>query len=169
MPLKCASSTLGFNDPDMLEVGNNGMTLTEYRTHMSLWSIAKAPLLIGCDIRNMSMETLEILTNAEVIAVNQDSLGMQGKKVRVDLVKRTEVWAGPLADGSQAVLAFNRDGSTVRSIVVSFTDLGWKSTSRVRVRDLWLHQDVGEFQGNYNAHDLQPHASQMLKMTLITL
>ncbi len=65
----------------MLEIGNGGMTDAEYRTHFSLWSIAKAPLLIGCDVTNMSTATLSILTNPEVIGVNQDKLGVQGKKI----------------------------------------------------------------------------------------
>ena len=65
----------------VLEVGNGGMTDAEYVTHFSLWAISKAPLVIGCDVRNMSAATLAILTNAEVIAVNQDPLGVQGKKV----------------------------------------------------------------------------------------
>ncbi|CAF1318704.1 unnamed protein product [Rotaria sordida] len=71
----------GWNDPDMLEIGNGGMTDAEYVTHFSLWAISKAPLLIGCDVTNMSAATLSTLNNPEVIAVNQDSLGVQGKKV----------------------------------------------------------------------------------------
>ncbi|XP_010252090.1 PREDICTED: alpha-galactosidase 3 isoform X2 [Nelumbo nucifera] len=71
----------GWNDPDMLEVGNGGMTYQEYRAHFSIWALMKAPLLIGCDVRNMTAETLEILSNKEVIAVNQDPLGVQGRKV----------------------------------------------------------------------------------------
>lgn len=71
----------GWNDPDMLEVGNGGMNTSEYTAHFSLWALAKAPLLIGCDVTKMSQETLTILTNPEVIAVNQDSLGKQGHKV----------------------------------------------------------------------------------------
>ncbi|UJR16142.1 hypothetical protein I4U23_003053 [Adineta vaga] len=158
----------GFNDPDMLEIGNGGMTFNEYRTHMSLWSISKAPLLIGCDVRNISKETLELLTNPEVIAVNQDSLGIQGKKVHIDPYNDTEVWAGPLADGSKAVVAFNRGNDVSRTIVVSFSDLGWKTTSQVKVRDLWAQKDLGEFQGNYTASNIESHGAQMLKMTLIS-
>jgi len=71
----------GWNDPDMLEVGNGGMTSTEYRSHFSLWALAKAPLLIGCDITAMTPEIFDILTAPEVIAVSQDSLGKQGHKV----------------------------------------------------------------------------------------
>ncbi|KAG0466511.1 hypothetical protein HPP92_018091 [Vanilla planifolia] len=73
----------GWNDPDMLEVGNGGMNYSEYRSHFSIWALMKAPLLIGCDVRNMTAATLEILSNKEVIAVNQDLLGVQGRKVSV--------------------------------------------------------------------------------------
>jgi hypothetical protein len=90
----------GWNDPDMLEVGNGGMTLTEYKTHFALWSISKAPLLIGCDITKMTDDIKEILTNPEVIAVNQDSLGQQGHKI-----KRTEV---ELPEGYQPTLRNTR-------------------------------------------------------------
>ena len=76
----------GWNDPDMLEIGNGGMTLTEYKTHFGLWCISKAPLLIGCDIRNMSDGIKKILTNREYIAINQDELGEQGHKI-----KRTQI------------------------------------------------------------------------------
>ena len=72
----------GWNDPDMLEVGNGGMTTEEYKVHFGLWSLCKAPLLIGCDITNMTKETLDILSNPEVIAINQDKLGKQGRKIK---------------------------------------------------------------------------------------
>ncbi|KAL8512334.1 hypothetical protein ACS0TY_018710 [Phlomoides rotata] len=71
----------GWNDPDMLEVGNGGMTYEEYRAHFSIWALMRAPLLVGCDVRNMTPETYEILTNEEAVAVNQDPLGVQGRKV----------------------------------------------------------------------------------------
>ncbi|EMS66521.1 Alpha-galactosidase [Triticum urartu] len=74
----------GWNDPDMLEVGNGGMTNDEYIVHFSIWAISKAPLIIGCDVRHMSQDTYDILANKEVIAVNQDPLGVQGKKVRME-------------------------------------------------------------------------------------
>ena len=80
----------GWNDPDMLEVGNGGMTTTEYRTHFSLWAISKAPLIIGCDIINMSDETFEILSNEEVIAVNQDELGEQAHKIKITNVTKND-------------------------------------------------------------------------------
>src|SRR5450755_2251877 len=95
-----------WNDPDMLEVGNKGMSLTEYRTHFTLWSVLAAPLIAGNDIRSMPPEIKEILTNPEVIAVNQDPLGKQGRRVRKDAT--TEVWSKQMKDGSRAVVLFNR-------------------------------------------------------------
>ena len=80
----------GWNDPDMLEVGNGGMSLTEYKTHFSLWSLVKSPLLIGCDITKMKWSIMEILTNPEVIAVNQDPLGEQGRKIKRTPIERPE-------------------------------------------------------------------------------
>ena len=70
-----------WNDPDMLEIGNGGMTAAEYRTHFALWAISKAPLLIGCDVTRMTEETRTLLTNKEVIALNQDPLGVQGRRI----------------------------------------------------------------------------------------
>jgi Alpha galactosidase A len=82
----------------VLEIGNGGMTDTEYRTHFSLWAISKAPLIIGCDVTNMSPATLSTLTNAEVIAVNQDPLGVQGKKVAFAASRTMNASAGVIID-----------------------------------------------------------------------
>ncbi len=95
-----------WNDPDMLEVGNGGMTSTEYKTHMSLWSLLAAPLLAGNDLQHMSKEILAILTNKEVIAIDQDPAGKQG--TRVSKSGELEVWAKQLSDGSKAIGLFNR-------------------------------------------------------------
>jgi hypothetical protein len=86
-----------FDFSPMLEIGNGGMTDTEYRTHLSLWAISKAPLIIGCDVTKMSAATLSILTNPEVIAVNQDPLSMQGQK---DIDPRRYQWIYNAQDGS---------------------------------------------------------------------
>ncbi|KAM0949845.1 putative alpha-galactosidase [Dioscorea sansibarensis] len=123
----------GWNDPDMLEVGNGGMTTEEYRAHFSLWALVKAPLLIGCDVRSMSSETKEILGNSEVIAVNQDGLGVQGRKVKSN--NGLEVWAGALSGGRVAVVLLNRSGSQA-SITADWSDIGLRS-SKAEVRDLW--------------------------------
>ncbi|CAN1769880.1 unnamed protein product [Linum perenne] len=124
----------GWNDPDMLEVGNGGMTTEEYRSHFSIWALAKAPLLIGCDVRSMSNGTYEILSNTEVIAVNQDKLGVQGKKVKKD--GDLEVWAGPLSRDRVAIVMWNR-GSSKATITVQWSDLELNTSAVVDVRDLW--------------------------------
>ena len=104
-----------WNDPDMLEVGNGGMTNDEYQAHFSLWALIKSPLLIGCDVTKMSPQTAAILTNAEVIALSQDDLGVQGHRVIGNASDPTgqEVWAGPLANGDVAVILFNKATSAV--------------------------------------------------------
>ena len=96
-----------WNDPDMLEVGNGGMTDAEYRSHFSLWAILAAPLIAGNDLRNMRPEIHDILTNKEVIAVDQDALGREGERVAKN--GDLEVWAKQLKDGSRAVMLLNRE------------------------------------------------------------
>jgi alpha-galactosidase len=137
-----------WNDPDMMEIGNGGMTNTEYHSHFSFWALLAAPLIAGNDIRSMSPETKEILTNQEVIAVNQDVLGQQGRQVRKD--GDLEVWSKTLNDGSRAVILFNR-GSAESQIAVKWEEIGYPSHLSAKVRDLWEHKDKGEFTGGYKA------------------
>jgi alpha-galactosidase len=151
----------GWNDPDMLEIGNGGLTYDEQVAHFSLWCLIKSPLLIGGDVRNISTQTLGILTNQEVLAFNQDSLGVQGHKVFVD--GTNEVWAGPLADGSVGVILFNRGASTVK-ITANFHDIGLSNSATAKIRDLWAHQDLGSFTGSYTA-SINTHASVTLRVT----
>ena len=94
----------GWNDPDMLEIGNGGMTLSEYKTHFSLWAISKAPLLIGCDVTTMSQEIKDILTNPEVIAVNQDILGIQGRKIKSTKLPLPDDYI-PILESSELIIA----------------------------------------------------------------
>jgi alpha-galactosidase len=135
-----------WNDPDMLEVGNGGMTEDEYRTHMSLWSILAAPLIAGNDLSRMTPFTIELLTNREVIAVDQDPAGKQGYRVRQE--GPFEVWMKPMADGSRVVGLFNRQRTT-EEIAVNFDEIGVRGTASVR--DLWLHKDLGNFREKYSA------------------
>ena len=148
-----------WNDPDMLEVGNGGMKHDEYLTHMSLWALLAAPLLAGNDIRSMSDETKAILTNPEVIAVDQDSKGVQGHRVWDE--GPLEIWVRPLADGSSAVGLFNR-GESEFKITVDFNSIG--VTGPARVRDLWQHQDLGTVSGSYTA-SVPRHGVVMLKIS----
>ena len=137
-----------WNDPDMLEVGNGGMTIPEYRAHFSLWSLLASPLMAGNDLRDMKPEIQQILTNREVIAVNQDPLGKQGRRVRKD--GDLEVWAKQMQDGGRAVLLLNR-GESDREIAVSWPDIGYPSHLSAAVRDLWQAKDLGSFKDKFAA------------------
>ena len=137
-----------WNDPDMLEVGNGGMSTTEYRSHFSLWCILAAPLMAGNDIRSMTPEIAEILKNKEVIAVDQDPMGLQGRRIRRD--GETEVWAKQLNDGGRAVVLFNRS-SAEKEISVNWRDIGYPDQLSASVRDLWAHKDLGKLSGSFSA------------------
>jgi alpha-galactosidase len=144
------SSSGHFNDPDMLEIGNGGMTDEEYRTHMSLWSILAAPLLAGNDLRTMTPAIHDILTDREVIAIDQDPAGHQGH--RASERGEQEVWIRPLADGSSAVGLFNRAAAEAK-IAVNWADLGL--AAQPHVRDLWKHRDLetgAEYTATVPAH-----------------
>jgi alpha-galactosidase len=147
-----------WNDPDMLEVGNGGMSVEEYTTHMSLWSILAAPLLAGNDIRDMKPEIAAILMNKEVIAVNQDKLGKQG--VRVAKEGDTQVWSKPLADGSVAVGLFNL-GDKPATVSAKWSDLAL--TGAHKVRDLWKHADAGSKSGEFSA-EVPSHGVVMVRI-----
>ncbi len=145
----------------MLEVGNKGITVTEYRSHFALWCLLAAPLIAGNDLRNMTHEISEILTNPEVIAVNQDPLGMQGRRVRKDA--STEVWSKQMQDGSRAVVLFNR-GPESAEIAFKWEEVGYPGHLPATVRDLWAKKDLGKFTGAFNAA-VPSHGVLMLRVT----
>ena len=147
-----------WNDPDMLEVGNGRMKNEEYRTHMTLWCILAAPLFAGNDLTNMSSETLEILKNPEVIAIDQDAAGVQGHRVWQE--GPTEVWIKPLNDGSKAVAVFNRETRPM-PVTLDFKQLSLPQA--VQVRDLWLHKDLGAANRNLSVQ-VPGHGSVLLKL-----
>jgi len=148
-----------WNDPDMLEVGNGGMTDDEYRAHFSLWAIMAAPLIAGNDVRTMSPATRDILTNREVIAVDQDSLGVQGTLVS-ERAPELQVWMKPLKDGSRAVVLLNR---SALQTVISASWWRLRISGPARVRDLWAHADLGIFTGRYSA-TVPAHGVVMLRV-----
>ncbi|CAG7879033.1 unnamed protein product [Brassica rapa] len=150
-----------WNDPDMLEVGNGGMTREEYRSHFSIWALAKAPLLIGCDLRSMDKVTYELLSNKEVIGVNQDKLGIQGKKIKKE--GDLEVWAGPLSMKRVAVILWNR-GSSTANITARWEDIGLDSSAIVNARDLWAHSTHSGVRKQLSAL-VEPHACKMYTLT----
>jgi alpha-galactosidase len=123
-----------WNDPDMLEVGNGGMSPDQYRAHFSLWAILAAPLMAGNDLSTMNAETRRILTNREVIAVDQDRLGVQGRRV----VRNgdTEIWVKPLEGGSQAVVLLNR-GAAAATFRLEWSALGFPPYVPLSLHDLW--------------------------------
>jgi len=147
-PLYAHAGPGHWNDPDMLEVGNGGLTVTENRSHFSLWAIMAAPLMAGNDIRSMSPEIREILTNKEVIAIDQDPLGQQGRRVWKD--GDLEVWSKQLQDGSRAVLLLNR-GSSQATVTATWEQIGYPAHLSASVRDLWAHKDLGKSTGKFSA------------------
>ncbi|MGW2104093.1 NPCBM/NEW2 domain-containing protein [Streptomyces olivaceoviridis] len=137
LPLAPYAGPGHWNDPDMLEVGNGGMTDTEYRSHFSLWSVMAAPLLIGTDLRKASPATFDILGNKEVIAVDQDPLGKQGTVVSSGGGRW--VVAKEMKDGSRAVALFNESG-TAQRIATSASAVGLPDADAYTLRDLWQHR-----------------------------
>ena len=146
-----------WNDADMLEVGNGGMTPIEYRSHFSLWAMMASPLMAGNDIAHMDDKTKSILLNKEVIAVDQDRLGVQGRRAWKD--GNREVWAKPLAGGGRALLLFNR-GETPAAIRATAEQLSWPAGIRAKVRDLWAHKNVGRWSGSIET-TVEPHGVAM--------
>lgn len=153
----------GWNDPDMLEVGNGGMSYNEYKAHFSLWCFIKSPLLIGNDIINMSPDTFNILTRSEVIAINQDTDISVGKKYSNDS-EGHEVWtAFSKTTSTSYVILFNRNikGATIK---VDWSALGYSSSSSCVVRDLWYERDIGTFTGSFSSY-VDQHSVVIVKIT----
>jgi alpha-galactosidase len=125
-----------WNDPDMLQVGNGAMSAAQDRAQFSLWSILAAPLFASADLARMSDATRQILLDREVIAVDQDPLGIEGRRIFDD--SAGQVWIRPLADRSVAVVLLNT-GPEARPMAVRTQDLGLRPAFRYSVRDLWAH------------------------------
>lgn len=155
-----------WNDPDMLVVGNLGwgnvrpchLTPNEQYTHISLWCLLDSPLLIGCDMSRLDDFTKALLSNDEVLEVNQDELGRQASRVAKN--GELEVWAKEMADGSKAVGLFNR-GPEEATVTVNWSDLGWKE--KHRVRDLWRQKDLGQFEGSFSI-SVPRHGVQLVRV-----
>jgi alpha-galactosidase len=147
----------GWNDPDMLEVGNGGMTDDEYRAHFALWAILGAPLIAGDDVRNMDAKTHAILTNAAVIRVSQDRAGEAGD--RLARIGDADIWGRRLENGGLATALLNR-GTTSMEIRIDAKLLGLASGTW-RLRDLWNDRDFGTL-GDFRAFVVAPHSALML-------
>jgi len=163
-----------WNDPDMLVIGlngtgasssangANGCSVTEYEAQFALWSLLSAPLLMTCDIRDMDDDTKRILTNHELIAINQDELGKQASRIFKDDSK--EIWAKSLFDGSWAVGFLNRDNETIKEISLDLAQLGFET--KVNVRDLWLHKDLKVKQTEVLSFTVKPHECKVVKISI---
>jgi alpha-galactosidase len=145
----------GWNDPDMLEVGNSGLTIPESRAHFSMWAMLAAPLMAGNDVRTMTPEVRAILTNTDVIAIDQDPLGRQGHKIRDE--GDFELWTKPLQGGDWAVALLNR-GKDAHVMSVAWPQLGLAADAAPSVTDLWTKQDHGAvkvaFSATVPSHDV---------------
>ena len=148
-----------WNDPDMLEVGNGGMSNEEYRTHMSLWALLAAPLLAGNDLSAMTPDTLAILTNKDVIAIDQDKLGKQGDRVSQE--GQQEVWSRPLSDGATAVGLFNRS-TNPQQVTLTLASAGLGENAHLH--DIWANQDVSATNGAYTV-SVPGHGVVLLRST----
>ena len=160
-----------WNDPDMLEVGNGGMTTEEYKTHFSLWCMLASPLLAGNDLQNMTPETKSILLNKEVIAVNQDTLGRQANCWRDN--GDYQIWVKPLANQGKAVCLLNKSDEK-KTVLVDFALLAQSRGGRngaapmklenYTVRDLWDHKEVTLKETSVYV-DLLPHTVKVYRFT----
>lgn len=156
----------GWNDPDMLVVGPsrlNGFTActltpNEQYTHISLWALLPAPLFIGCDLTRLDPLTLSLLTNDEVLEINQDALGRPARPVVH--TEAFDIWARPLADGSTAIALFNR-GTEPREITADFAALGL--SGRQAVRDVWRQRDLGVYDGSFTGR-IFGHATRLYRL-----
>jgi alpha-galactosidase len=150
-----------WNDPDMLEVGR-GMSADEDKSHFGMWAMLAAPLITGNDITKMSAATKAILTNADVIAVNQDPLGNQAQMISSTSSK--EIWSKVMSGTNvRAVALFNRSASA-SSMSVTWTQIGLKA-GVATVRDLYQQQDLGSSTDSYTATSVPSHGIVMLKVT----
>ena len=151
-----------WNDPDMLEVGNAGITSVEARSHFSMWVISAAPLWAGTDLTHLDTEIRAIFTNPEVIAVDQDPLGAGPSNVRRK--DGVEVWEKPLGNksgGTKAVLLLNLSHDPAKA-TIHWSDLGLMPNASVR--DLWSRKDLGQFSDGYSV-EMQPHGSMLIKVS----
>lgn len=147
-----------WNDPDMLEVGNGRLTPDENYTHMTLWCVLAAPLLIGCEMPKMDAFTVSLFSNDEILAVDQDSLGKQGYRLKQE--GTSEVWVKPLADGTTAVALFNR-GEEPATVSASWSDL--KLQGAQKVRDLWRQKDLAGDAPGVSAM-VNPHGAELFRV-----
>ncbi|MGB3054287.1 MAG: glycoside hydrolase family 27 protein [Acidimicrobiales bacterium] len=149
-----------WNDPDMLQVGNGPLTDVEARSHVGMWAMLAAPLMIGTDLDKVTPGVLAALSNPEVIAIDQDPLGRQARRVRDDA--GVQVWVRPLSDGEFAVALLNGGDAPTR-VDTDLAEVGI-DPGRWKVRDVWAQADGGVVDGALGA-DLEPHAMALFRLS----
>jgi alpha-galactosidase len=152
-----------WNDPDMMEVGNPGLTFAESRAHFSFWCILAAPLMAGNDVRHMTPEITAVLTDKEALAVDQDALGKQGVRILAEPAQHIEIWARELANGEWAVCALNTS-DTRRKITVEWDRIWLLQNQPFTVRDIWAKKAAGDTSAPYNA-ELDSHDVLFFRLT----
>lgn len=160
---------IGWNDPDMLEIGNGRLSLVQQKTHFTMWAMAKAPLLLGCDLTNLGADILEVIGNDEVISVNQDDLGVQAKCVMFcDDYKSAQVLIAPLKsetnDEIYAIEFINFSGSEVKIEAPRWEQDLLLPHGNWKARDLWAKQDEGAFSQVYQDITLEAYGSHLIKV-----
>ena len=147
-----AEHTGAYNDPDMMVIGMPGLSDQQNRVHMSLWAISGAPLIVGADLTKLTPAILEMLTNPEVLAIDQDTAGLQAVKVAEPVAGASQVWSKPLArPGSRAVLLLNRSAID-RDVEVLAADLGLTDQAVMVTRDAWSRSDLGTYHKSFVVH-----------------
>ena len=141
-----------WNDPDMLEVGKEGLTFAESRGHFSLWCMLAAPLIAGNDVRHTTPEILALMTDKEAIAIDQDALGKEGWRFRAEPSR--EIWLRELANGEWAVVLLNT-GDAAADLTIPFNKM-WVIAGKFQIHDIWDKKDVGTNEKDFTKH-LESH------------
>ncbi len=160
-PLAAYAGPGHWNDPDMLEVGNGGMSLDEYRTHFGMWAMLSAPLIAGNDVAHMTPDTAKILMAKEIIAIDQDPVGSQAR--RYEKSQTFEVWKKNLSGGRTAILVLNKSDQP-QTVTTSLGPLDMSTTKSFAVRDAWAESDQGLMSGEIKSA-LPPHGSKVWVLT----
>ena len=151
-----------WNDPDMLEVGNEGLSLAESRAHFSFWCMLAAPLMAGNDVRHMSPEIQEILTNKDIIAIDQDVAGKEGFRALSEPATQTEIWVKELSNNEWAVAMLNT-GTAAADLTVHWDKL-WTIHGKFNVRDVWAKKAIGDDAKPYTAR-VESHDVVVFRLT----
>jgi len=150
----------GWNDLDLLEVGNSGLTAAEQQTHFAFWAAVKSPLIVSTDLSKISATALAVIKNPRIIALNQDSLG-KAISLKRRYTDDNDVWAGPLSDGSTVVLVINWQNNA-RSLTLQLADVGFASATAT---DLISGSSLGKLSGSYTATNVAAHGVVVLKLS----